>query len=302
MKDFNQKVAVITGAGSGLGREFARHAAQLGMKLVLADVQLDALNTIADELRSNGVNLIAIECDVRHARQVQDLADAAITAFGIVHLLFNNAGVGTGGLIWESTESDWDWVLGVNLYGVVHGVKIFTPLMLEAGKADADYQGHIVNTASVAGLINAPNLGTYNVAKHAVVALTETLYHDLRLVNASVTASVLCPYFVDTGIAQSERNRPIDLGVEPHTASQLASQHLISKAVAQSTISASRVAEITFQAIREQQFYIFTHPQAVDEFRVRSEDILAQRNPTDPLQHQPHLKRALRAAIKGGKT
>ena len=139
--------------------------------------------------------------------------------FGAPHLVFNNAGVGSGGLIWENSVADWQWVLGVNLWGVVHGVRLFTPMMLQAAKQDPSYRGHIVNTASMAGLLAAPNMGVYNVSKHAVVALSETLYQDLQLVSHQVGASVLCPYFVPTGISQSHRNRPATWRLKnPHKA------------------------------------------------------------------------------------
>ncbi len=142
-------------------------------------------------------------CDVRKGEQVQALADATMARYGAVHLLFNNAGVGSGGLIWENSEADWEWVLGVNVWGVVHGVRIFTRLMLDCAARDPAFEGHIVNTASMAGLLNAPTMGVYNVSKHAVVSLSETLYHDLQLVDAPIGASVLCPYFVPTGISHS---------------------------------------------------------------------------------------------------
>src|SRR5690606_6133975 len=202
------KVAVVTGAASGFGRAFAQRGAALGMKLVLADVQQEALAQVAAELTQQGIDVLSVPCDVSQAEQVQALADAAMARFGAVHLLFNNAGVGTGGLLWESSAADWEWVLGVNLFGVIHGVRIFTPLMLASAKHDSGYRGHIVNTASVAGLQNAPTMGVYNVSKHAVVSLTETLFQDLRIIDAPIGVSLLCPYFVPTGIHQSARNRP----------------------------------------------------------------------------------------------
>ena len=191
MKVFKDRVAVITGAASGFGREFALIGARLGMKLVLADVQQDALDKTKAELEQLGAQVIALRCDVRHAEQVQALADAAMEKFGAVHLVFNNAGVGSGGLVWENTQADWEWVLGVNLWGVIHGVRIFTNLMLECAKKDPEYEGHIVNTASMAGMLNAPTMAVYNVSRHAVVSLTESLYQDLKLVAAPIGASVL---------------------------------------------------------------------------------------------------------------
>src|SRR5689334_1338123 len=247
MQTFKDKVAVITGAASGFGREFANIGARLGMKLVLADVQQDALEKAREELALQGAEVTALRCDVRHGAEVQALADEAMRAYGAVHLLFNNAGVGAGGLIWENTEADWEWVLGVNLWGVIHGIRIFTPLMLDCARRDPGYEGHIVNTASMAGLLNPPAMGVYNVSKHAVVALSESLYHDLRLVDAPVQASVLCPYFVPTGIGHSEAHRPHDLDKGAAlTASQRAARDLVDKAVASGKLSAADVARITF--------------------------------------------------------
>lgn len=298
MKNFKDRVAVITGAGSGFGREFALIGARLGMKLVLADVQQDALDTVKAELEAQGAQVLAMRCDVRHAEEVQALADATMAKFGAVHLVFNNAGVGSGGLIWENTQADWEWVLGVNLWGVIHGVRIFTPLMLECAKKDAAYEGHIVNTASMAGLLNAPNMGVYNVSKHAVVSLSETLFQDLSLVNAPIGASVLCPYFVATGISQSARNRPDDVHADQPTASQQAAQALSDKATSSGKVSATQVAEWTFDAIRDGKFYIYSHPGALGNVQARMEDIVMQRNPGDPYKAAPHVREMLQAKLK----
>ncbi|WP_373380121.1 SDR family oxidoreductase [Cupriavidus nantongensis] len=300
MKDFSNKVAVITGGASGFGKEFARIAADLGMKLVLADVQEDALDATVAEFQARNVPVIGLRTDVSRAEQVQALADAAIEAFGQVNLLFNNAGVGAGGLIWENSERDWEWVMGVNLYGVVHGVRIFTPLMLAAAEKDPAFEGHIVNTASMAGLLNPPAMGVYNVSKHAVVALTETLYQDLGLVTQQVRCSVLCPYFVPTGISQSQRNRPADLANQaPPTRSQMVSQALSDKAVGSGKVTAAEVAQITFDAIRDESFYIYSHPQALAPVRQRFEDIVGQRNPGDPFADKPEVRAGLVAALRG---
>ena len=213
MKQFAGGVAVITGGASGFGKEFAKIGAGLGMKLVLADIQQDALDAAVAEFKAQGVDVVGLRVDVSKVEDVQALADLAIKTFGKVNLLFNNAGVGSGGLIWENTERDWDWVLGVNLHGVIHGVRIFTPLMLEAAKKDPSYEGHIVNTASMAGLLNAPAMGIYNVSKHAVVALSESLYQDLSLVTEQVHCSVLCPYLcrpaLRSRIATARKTSPI---------------------------------------------------------------------------------------------
>ena len=300
MKNFSQRVAVITGAASGFGREFARAGAQRGMRLVLADVQKEALAETAAELEAQGAEVITQICDVRKGEQVEALGRTAMTSFGAVHLVFNNAGVGAGGLVWESTQADWEWVLGVNLWGVIHGVRVFTPLMLASAKDDPGYEGHIVNTASMAGLLNPPTMGVYNVSKHAVVSLTESLYHDLSLVEAPIGASVLCPYFVQTGITQSHRHRPDDVqAAAAPTVSQRVSQAVLEKAVASGKVSAAEVAERTFDAIRDQQFYIYSHPAALGNVQRRMEDIVTGRNPGDPYEAAPHVREKLQAGLKG---
>ena len=298
MKVFKDRVAVITGGASGFGREFAIIGARLGMKVVLADVQQDALDKTKAELEAQGAQVLAMRCDVRHAEEVQALADATMEKFGAVHLVFNNAGVGSGGLIWENTQADWDWVIGVNLWGVIHGVRIFTNLMLECAKKDPQFEGHIVNTASMAGLLNAPTMGVYNVSKHAVVSLSESLYQDLKLVEAPIGASVLCPYFVPTGISQSHRNRPEDVPGSAPTASQRAAQAMSDKAVNSGKVTAEEVAENTFKAIADEQFYIFSHPGALGNVQERMEDIVLQRNPGDPYKAAPHIRDMLRAKLK----
>ena len=300
MENFAGRVAVITGAGSGLGREFANEAARLGMKLVLADVDAHALEQAADALQAGGADVLAMVCDVRKAAHVEELADAAMIRYGGVHLLFNNAGVATAGLVWEYTEADWDWVLGVNLWGVIHGVRVFTPLMLDAARRDPGYAGHIVNTASMAGLLVPPAMGAYNVSKHAVVALSETLFHDLRLVDAKVGASVLCPYFVPTAIAHSERHRPGDLRHDaPPTPGRQAGQALLEQAVAGGTMSAADVARITFDGIRRGDFYICTQPQTLQAVSQRMDAIVHGDPPADPYAATPEYTAMLKAAVQG---
>jgi NAD(P)-dependent dehydrogenase (short-subunit alcohol dehydrogenase family) len=300
MKEFKGRVAVITGAASGLGREFANVASNLGMRLVLADVDAAALEQATGELQAGGAEVLSMVCDVRKAAHVEELADAALARFHAVHLLFNNAGVGAGGLIWENSVADWEWVLGVNLWGVIHGVRVFTPLMLECARRDPDYEGHIVNTASMAGLLNPPAMGVYSVSKHAVVSLSETLYQDLRLVDAPIQASVLCPYFVPTGIDRSQRHRPDDVrGEAALTPSQQTAQALVSKAVASGKVPASEVARLTFEAIREGRFYIYSHPQALGAVGERMDAIVHGRVPSDPYAATPELREMLRAGVKG---
>ena len=298
MQSFSEKTCVITGAGSGLGREFALLAAKLGMRLVLADVQQDALKQTEVSATALGADVMSHVCDVRRGDEVESLAQAAVKRFGAIHVVFNNAGVGAGGLIWDSTQQDWEWVLGVNLWGVIHGVRVFTPLMLASAKADPNFEGHIINTASMAGLLTPPAMGIYNVSKHAVVALTETLYHDLSLIDAPIGVSVLCPYFVPTGISHSDSVRPSDTQATTQpTRSQQVSQAMLEKAVSAGKISAAEVAQITFDAIKAGQFYIYSHPQALGNVERRMQDILQAHNPSDPYEQAPKLREQLRAGL-----
>ena len=299
MNDFRNKTAVITGAGSGFGREFALIAAELGMHVVLVDVQADALHAVQAELEAKGATVLARTVDVSDGKQVDALADETFARFGTVHLLFNNAGVGTAGLLWEHSERDWAWTLGVNLWGVVHGIRAFVPRMLAAANAAPDYRGHVVNTASMAGLVNPPASGAYNVSKHAVVSLSETLHHDLALVTEQVRCSVLCPYYVPTGIHASGRNRPADMAnAAPPTRSQRVAGAMVAKAVTSGRVTAADVARATFEAIRQDRFYIVSHPKALDGVRQRAEDIVALRNPTDPFAAQPAVRDALIQALR----
>jgi NAD(P)-dependent dehydrogenase (short-subunit alcohol dehydrogenase family) len=296
--NFKGKTAVLTGAGSGFGLECARIGAQLGMNLVLVDVQQDALDKAEQEMTAQGVQVLARKVDVSSAAEMQALADAVKARFGAPHFVFNNAGVGAGGLVWENSLADWEWVLGVNVWGVVHGVRLFTPMMLEAARQDPAYQGHIVNTASMAGLLTAPNMGIYNVSKHAVVALTETLYQDLKLVTDQISASVLCPYFVPTGITQSQRNRPAALAEDKPTQSQLIGQAMSDKAVSSGKVSAAEVAQKVFDAVASGQFYVYSHPQALGNVQSRMEAIVQQHNPPDPFAARPDVGEKLRAALR----
>jgi NAD(P)-dependent dehydrogenase (short-subunit alcohol dehydrogenase family) len=298
IEDFKGKTAVLTGAGSGFGLECARIGARLGMNLVLVDVQQDALDKAQAEMEAAGAQVLARRVDVSNAEQMDALATEVQQRFGAPHFVFNNAGVGSGGLIWENSVKDWEWVLGVNLWGVIHGVRLFTPMMLAAAKADPAYQGHIVNTASMAGLLTPPNMGIYNVSKHAVVSLTETLYQDLKLVSDQVSASVLCPYFVPTGISQSHRNKPAELADEQATQSQLIGQAMSDKAVSSGKITAAQVAEMVFNAMRADQFYIYSHPKALGNARQRFDAIVAGTNPADPFAERPEIGEGLRQALR----
>ncbi len=299
ISDFKGKTAVLTGAGSGFGLECARIAAHNGMNVVLVDVQKDALDAAKTELEATGTQVMARLVDVSNAAQMQALANDVQQQFGAPHFVFNNAGVASGGLLWENTEADWQWVLGVNVWGVIHGVRLFTPMMLEAAKKDSSYQGHIVNTASMAGLLTPPNMGVYNVSKHAVVALTETLYQDLKLVTDQISASVLCPYFVPTGISQSHRNRPSTLKADKPTQSQLIGQAMSDKAVSSGKVTAAEVAQLVFDAMSQDQFYIYSHPQALGNVQSRMEAIVQQHNPPDPFEARPDVGEKLRAQLRG---
>jgi len=286
MRDLAGKVAVITGAASGFGREFARIGAHEKMHLVLADVEQAPLDEAVAEARASGAQALGVRADVANPDDVQQLAARAKEKFGAVHLLFNNAGVaGGGGYAWETSLKEWRWVLGVNVMGVVNGIRSFVPLML-----GQDCECHVVNTASAAGLVSAPLMSVYNVSKHAVVTLSETLFHDLRVAGAKVGVSVLCPAFVPTNIRNSERNRPPELTDDaPPTASQIAARERAEKAVTSGRITAAEVAAMTFEAIRENRFYIVTHQRMLGSVELRMQDIVAQRNPTDPYSLKPEL-------------
>ena len=279
MKDFKGKVAVITGGASGLGRAMAERFASEGMSIVLADVEPSALAKAETEMKAAGAKVIGVRTDVSKAADVEALAQQALATFGAVHLLANNAGVAEGGRVWDNTVADWEWVLGVNVWGVIHGLRVFTPIMLKQGS-----EGHIVNTASVAGLISPPGMGIYCVSKHAVVTLSECLHHDLARQSDKLKCSVLCPAYVPTGIADSGRNRPPDLKDTRHkSAADLALDANLKKAVQSGKLSAADVAQKVYEAVREERFYILTHPKIKASIQWRMEDILQERNPTNPM-------------------
>jgi NAD(P)-dependent dehydrogenase (short-subunit alcohol dehydrogenase family) len=278
MLEFKGKVAVITGAASGIGRSIAERCALEGMKLVLADVEQNALAKAELELRGTGAAVLAVRTDVSKAADIEALARAAYQEFGAVHLLFNNAGVGANGSSWESSLADWEWVMGVNLWGVIHGIRTFVPLMLEQ-----DCECTIVNTASIAGLISGPGLAVYKASKHAVVSLSETLSCELTEIGAKIKVSVLCPMWVKTQIFDSDRNRPAGLQNpstgEPANPNSEATAQAVYQAV-QDGISPSQVADDVFNAIRDEKFYILTHPESKVLVKHRMEAILQERNPS----------------------
>lgn len=279
MKDFQDKVAVVTGAASGIGRALAEKSAQEGMKVVLADVEESALKQTEEELKASGAQVLAVRTDVSQADEVEVLAQKTFDTYGAVHLLFNNAGVGAGTTIWESSLADWQWVLGVNLWGVIHGIHFFVPRMLAQ-----DTEGHIVNTASSAGLISHSGLGIYKVSKHGVVTLSETMALELAARGAKLKASVLCPEWVNTRIINAERNRPQALQSaleEQHMSPEMAAMVQAMRQLIQAGLPPSQVAEMVFDAIRQEKFYILTHPTTKQAVQLRMEDILQERMPTD---------------------
>jgi NAD(P)-dependent dehydrogenase (short-subunit alcohol dehydrogenase family) len=275
MKMLEGKVAAVTGAASGLGRAMALAFAGEGMHAALADVDEPGLKGTLDEVQSRGVRAFAMRVDVSNAADVEGFARRCVEQLGAVHVACNNAGVSPLGAVWENTLADWQWILGVHLWGVIQGVRAFVPRLLAQG------EGHVVNTASVAGLISPPGMGAYNVTKHAVVALSESLYHDLRLRGSPVGVSVLCPAYVPTGIADSERNRPRELLNPAKSPSK--EEALLKKAVASGKLSADDVARVVVAAVKEERFYVLTHPRIKGAIRTRMEDILDERAPRNPL-------------------
>jgi NAD(P)-dependent dehydrogenase (short-subunit alcohol dehydrogenase family) len=278
MQELKDKVAVITGGASGIGLAMARRFAREGMKLVLADIEEEALRRVEKEFRKAGVPVLAIRTDVARGQDVERLAEKTLAGFGAVHLVCNNAGVAPGGAVWENTIADWEWVLGVNVWGVIHGVRVFVPILLRQ-----DVPCHVVNTASVAGMLSVPGMGIYCVSKHAVVTLTECLYHDLAQRGSKIGVSVLCPAFVPTAIIDSERNRPALLRNPSRTRAPGDQQReeQMRHAVQSGRVSAEMVADMVLDGIRDNRFYLFTHPRIKGAIQARMEDVLNERNPTD---------------------
>ncbi len=278
MKELTDRVAVVTGAASGIGRAMAEHFAAEGMKIVLADIEQEALDEAAAAFQANGATILAVRCDVSNGAEVEALAKAVVDKFGAVHIVCNNAGVvPPAGPLWERTEADWEWVLGANLWGVIHGVRTFVPIMIEQGT-----EGHVVNTASLAGLVSVPWLGIYNVSKHAVVTLSETLYRELAAIGSQVKVSVLCPAWVTTRLADADRNRPAEL--QNPEREKNAQDEAIDQAVRgflDSGISTEQVATAVVEAVKQEKLHILTHPESVEAVRARMEDIVEDRNPSD---------------------
>lgn len=278
LTEFRDRVAVVTGAASGIGRALCDRFAREGMKLVMADVERDRLTQAASELTDRGADVLAVRTDVSRADDLSHLRDETLERFGAVHVLCNNAGVFAGGLTWDAISTDWEWVLGVNLYGILHGVRAFVPFMLEQNQP-----GHVVNTCSMAGLINMPLSGAYSVSKHAALSLTETLYHELRIKQSPVGVSALCPELIRTRIGHSERNRPAHL--KRPEGSGTPEQTLVEQAIQSSTaggLDPAVMAERVFQGIREDRFYLLADEGTSWDRAclARLEDIRLRRNPT----------------------
>ena len=274
MKDFKDKVAVVTGGASGIGRGMAERFGAEGMKVVLADVEEGALRQAEAEFREKGVDVLGVQTDVSKPEEIEKLAQQTLNVFGAVHIVCNNAGVaGTWGPTWENTIADWNWVMGVNLWGVIHGVRTFLPIMLQQGE-----EGHIVNTASLAGLM--PGAGIYGVTKQAVVALSESLFNELKTANAKVGVSVLCPAWVNTNIADATRNRPSDLSnvAEPDPDPRREQINEVVRNFLKNGKSPAEIADQVIEAIREDKLYIITHPEMDGIIRDRFDRILAREN------------------------
>jgi NAD(P)-dependent dehydrogenase (short-subunit alcohol dehydrogenase family) len=282
MKEFKGKVAVVTGAASGIGRAIAERLAAEGMKVVLADIEEEALAKAESEMNAEGATVIAVRTDVSKAEDVEALAKKTVDAFGAVHVLCNNAGVGPViGASWELTEADWQWVLGVNLWGALHGIRVFLPVMLKQ-----DSEGHIVNTASMAGLLSAPWGATYGVAKHGIVTLSESLHRELAMIGAKVKVSVLCPGWVKTQLMDGDRNRPAALQNEPGQETTAPQATLFDQAVRQLITNGTdprEIGDLVLNAIRDEKFYILPHPEWKEQVRDRMEGIIEERNPTTDL-------------------
>ena len=272
MEDLQGKVAVITGGASGIGRAVAEKAAAEGMKIVIADIEEGPLKEAEGELTGQGAEAIGVVTDVSDAASVRELRDRALERFGAVHLVHNNAGIGTGGPIWDFSEEDWRWIIGVNQWGVIHGIATFVPLLMEQG------EGHVVNTASIAGLTTTAFLGPYHATKFAVVAMSEVLYKDLQTAGSPVGVSVLCPGFVQTRIAESDRNRPAwapERNVEG--AEEL---RAVIQAMVDGGITPAAVADRVIDAVKTDTFYILTHPELTEAIQIRCDDIVQGRPPT----------------------
>lgn len=277
MKSFKEKVAVITGAASGIGRAIAAHCAQEGMKVVLADIDEEALAYVEKELLSAGVNVLALTIDVANEEDIHHLARTTTENFGSIDILFNNAGVETDSLLWNTSLEEWEWVLNVNLWGVIHSIRVFVPMMIEQNT-----DCYVINTASRVGLESGPGFGSYRITKHAIVSLSETLYHELKMVNSKIQVSVLCPGYVDTQLYHSVRNAPELLGLMKRK--ELSPYEKVMKRMNKNAMlkgmSPCEVAKKTFEDIRKGKFYILPDSTCKIAVQQRMEDIIYEKNPS----------------------
>jgi NAD(P)-dependent dehydrogenase (short-subunit alcohol dehydrogenase family) len=270
MQDFSGKVAVVTGGASGIGYALAERFAQEGCKLVLADIEAGALDAAVEKLRATGASVIGVPTDVRKRAGLQNLLDKTLAAYGSVQILCNNAGVQIAGPTWQISEAQWEWILGVNLWGVIHGVGVFVPRMLEQGD-----ECHIVNTSSASGLLSVPLMSAYQVTKHGVVTLSESLSMELAQQNANIGVSVLCPAFVQTNLHEADRNRPAEVGDNDLITAELraAIKEGVTALVAAGK-PASEIADAVVRAMRERRVHIITHPQILPLVQKRTQMIV----------------------------
>ena len=271
------KVAVVTGAASGIGSAIAERCAYEGMKVVLAVIDEKAMVSTERVLKSIGADTLSVTCDVSKESDICSLAEKTLESFGEVHLLFNNAGVATGTVLWENTAVDWQWALGVNLWGLINSTKIFVPIMLKQNS-----QCHIINTASIAGMTASPGNGIYSVTKHAIVNFSETLYYELKIANSQIDVSVVCPGFVRTRLMDSERNRPMELRNSPESINYSPQKQMIEQMLRDGVMNGippEQVAECVFDAIQQKKFYVFTHKESKALIKQRMDDILNENNP-----------------------
>jgi NAD(P)-dependent dehydrogenase (short-subunit alcohol dehydrogenase family) len=274
MEQLEGKVAVVTGAASGIGFALAKAFVAEGMKVAMGDIEKSALDAAAEELRDGGGDVLAVTLDVAVADEVDRFRDVVLDNYGAVHVICNNAGVGSGGVLWELSDAQWQWVVGVDLFGVVNGIRAFVPHLV------AQNEGHVVNTASIAGMTSTPGMGPYNASKHAVVTISETLFHELRMFGApNVGVSVLCPGFVRTRIAESDRNAPAELRSFASGDPQAEGMRSVIQAMIDSGIEPDEVARQVLDAIKNRRFYIFTHPESINWMRARFDAILAGNDP-----------------------
>lgn len=278
MQELQGKVAVVTGGASGIGLAMARRFAREGMKLVIADVEPDALDAASHALAGEGAEVLARRCDVSDPAAMDALGEATLDRFGGMHVVCNNAGVGAGGAMWELTTEDWEFAIRPNLWGVIHGIRVFVKHLV------AQNEGHVVNTASMAGLVSVPGMGPYNVTKHAVVTLSETLFHELEGAGSKVGVSVLCPGHVDTRIWESERNRPEDLAATGNDvrAPEMQSTNEMYRDILAASMPPDQVAGLVHDAIRDGTFYIHTHAKARPAVQQRMQAIVDGKRPALP--------------------